>query len=225
VLLVHGWGGRGSQLGAFVAPLVAQGFSAVAFDGPGHGASPSRAVTIPEMVAALRAVAAEHGPIAGLVAHSAGAIVSARALYEGLAVDAAVFIASAADLRGASESFAGAFGLSRRVREAMQARIERRVGVPWSAFEVARLAPAVAVPLLVAHDRDDGEVPWHHGRSIATAWPGAELVVTGGLGHRRILRDPDVIAHAVSFVTARVAERSRRPLPAVAAPEPVAAQG
>src|SRR5205823_2922525 len=32
VLLVHGWEGRGSQLGAFVEPLVRAGLSVVAFD-------------------------------------------------------------------------------------------------------------------------------------------------------------------------------------------------
>src|SRR5262245_14171103 len=37
ILLVHGWGGRGGQLGAFVEPLVARGFSVVWFDGPAHG--------------------------------------------------------------------------------------------------------------------------------------------------------------------------------------------
>src|SRR3954471_12912224 len=40
VLLVHGWEGRGSQLGSFVEPLVAAGLSVVAFDAPGHGDSP-----------------------------------------------------------------------------------------------------------------------------------------------------------------------------------------
>jgi hypothetical protein len=32
-------------------------------------------------------------------------------------------------------------------------------------------------------------------------WPGARLVSTEGLGHRRILRDAEVIAAAVAFVT------------------------
>jgi hypothetical protein len=31
--------------------------------------------------------------------------------------------------------------------------------------------------------------------------------MTEGLGHRRILRDPDVVAAAVAFVAARTAER------------------
>ena len=84
VLLVHGWGGRGTQLGAFVAPLVARGFSVVTFDAPGHGASDEGVVTIPEMTAAIHAVAASRGPLAGLVAHSAGALTATAALHEGL---------------------------------------------------------------------------------------------------------------------------------------------
>jgi pimeloyl-ACP methyl ester carboxylesterase len=210
VLLVHGWGGRGSQLGAFVAPFVAQGFSVVTFDAPGHGASPRRLVTIPEIVASLRAVAAAHGPIAGLVAHSAGAVVAARALYGGLEAHAAVFLAPAADLIAPADAFTEALGFSRRVRDRMQQRIEARVGMPWSAFRVDAIASALTVPLLAIHDLGDGELSWHHGRAIASAWPGAQLVTTDGLGHRRILRDPDVLARAVAFVTARVAERQRR---------------
>ena len=35
----------------------------------------------------------------------------------------------------------------------------------------------------------------------------AEMLMTEGLGHRRILRHPDVVAAAVSFVAARSAER------------------
>src|SRR5688500_15132227 len=37
VYLVHGWGGRGSQLGSFVEPLLAGGFRVVMFDAPAHG--------------------------------------------------------------------------------------------------------------------------------------------------------------------------------------------
>jgi alpha-beta hydrolase superfamily lysophospholipase len=64
VLLVHGWGGRGAQLGPFVGPLVARGFSVVTFDAPGHGVSDSGLVTIPEVTDAIRTVAASRGPLA-----------------------------------------------------------------------------------------------------------------------------------------------------------------
>src|SRR5438094_395807 len=67
----------------------------------------------------------------------------------------------------------------------------------------AQLARFVA-PLLVVHDRDDAEVPWQDGAIIARIWPGAVFSTTGGLGHRRILRDPCVVRGVTAFVAERV---------------------
>jgi pimeloyl-ACP methyl ester carboxylesterase len=212
VLLVHGWGGRGSQLAPLVEPLVARGFSVITFDAPGHGASGSGPVTLPELVEATRAAAATRGPLAGVVAHSLGATVAARALYEGLDAAAAVFVGPAADLVGPATRFTATLGFSREVGTRMQARIEARIGRPWSAFDVAALVPSLRLPLLVIHDRGDAEVPWQHGRAITRAWPGAALLLTDGLGHRRILRHPDVVAATVAFLAARTEERRLAPL-------------
>jgi pimeloyl-ACP methyl ester carboxylesterase len=207
VLLVHGWGGRGAQLGALVGPLTTRGFSVVTFDAPGHGASDGGTVTIPELTSAIRAVAESRGPLAAVVAHSVGATASVRALWEGLDAGAVVLIGPAADLVTPALRFSETFGFSRAVRERMHRRIEERVGQSWSVFDAIELAPALAAPLLVIHDRGDAEIPWQHGAAIARAWRGAEMLMTEGLGHRRILRDPDVVAAAVAFVTARTAER------------------
>src|SRR2546429_9110873 len=86
----------------------------------------------------------------------------------------------------------------------MQARIERQLGVPWSALDVRTYAPDMRTPLLVVHDRDDAEVPWQDGAIIARGWPGAVLSTTGGLGHRRIPRDPYVVRPAAGLVTHRL---------------------
>jgi pimeloyl-ACP methyl ester carboxylesterase len=209
-LLVHGWGGRGAQLASFVDPLLARGFAVTAFDAPGHGDSEGHRVTLPRVVAAIRAVAAAGRPVRAIVAHSMGAAATTRALYEGLGADAAVFIGPPAEMVTPSVVFAEALGLSPRVRALLQERVERRVGMPWSAFDVTRLAPSLAVPLLVVHDRDDAEVPWQHGDAIARAWPGATLLTTDALGHRRILRAPEVVRAVVEFVAARVPGESAR---------------
>ena len=211
VLLLHGWGGRGAQLGALVGPLVARGFTVVTFDAPGHGASDPGPVTIAEMTAAIRAVAASHGRTAGLIAHSVGALAASRALHEGLEVGAAVYIGPAAELTTPAARFTEAFGFSRDVRERMARRIEARLGQPWSTFTMTALAPALPTPLLVIHDRGDAEVPWQHGVTTTRAWRGAELLLTDGLGHRRILRAPDVVSAAVAFVAARAAGRRQAP--------------
>jgi pimeloyl-ACP methyl ester carboxylesterase len=64
------------------------------------------------------------------------------------------------------------------------------------------LAPSMKTPLLVVHDRDDKEVPVRVGQGIAEAWPNAELVLTEGLGHQRILHDEDATNFAVRFIDA-----------------------
>jgi hypothetical protein len=71
-------------------------------------------------------------------------------------------------------------------------------------LHVARIAAGLGTPALVVHDRTDGEVPWSDGDEVARAWPGARLRTTEGLGHRRVLRDPAVIAEATAFVLSRL---------------------
>jgi hypothetical protein len=223
ILLVHGWGGRGAQLGAFVEPLVARGFSVVWFDGPAHGASEGRRVTIPETATALRVVADTLGPVQGIIAHSGGAMVTAwavrRWLLDGF-VDmpqAIALVAPPASFGGYFEDFARVSGLSDASRGEFQHQLEARVGVPLRALDLPGLAADLPAAGLVVHDRDDREVPWADGARVAAAWPAAELVTTHGLGHRRILRDPAVVARVTAFLTERLAEDAR------AAPEPAGA--
>jgi pimeloyl-ACP methyl ester carboxylesterase len=58
----------------------------------------------------------------------------------------------------------------------------------------------MSAPALVIHDREDRDVPYEHGRQIAAAWPGAQLLTTTGLGHRAILRDPEVVRRTLTFL-------------------------
>jgi pimeloyl-ACP methyl ester carboxylesterase len=62
------------------------------------------------------------------------------------------------------------------------------------------MAPHVGLPALIIHDHDDRDVSWHEGEAIARAWPHARFLRTEGLGHRRILLDPEVIGRAVRFL-------------------------
>lgn len=52
---------------------------------------------------------------------------------------------------------------------------------------------------LVVHDEDDVDVPWQDGKTYAEAWPGSRLMTTTGLGHRRIVREPEVLAAVAEF--------------------------
>lgn len=212
VALVHGWGGRGGRLAAaFVAPLVARGFSVLTFDAPGHGASDGTLSSMPQVARALRAVADAAGSLFGIVAHSMGGSASALAMAEGLQVERAVFIGPAADPARYAEDFARMLGVGPVAMAGMRRRSEARLRFRWSDLNVPRLAETLATPLLIVHDRDDPTVPWEEGAAIARSWPGAELVTTTGLGHRDIVKDLGVVARAVDFL--RAAETGARRTP------------
>lgn len=202
VLLVHGWEGRGSQLSAFTPPLVAAGHRVVAFDAPGHGASDGNRSSLPHFAYALRGVIAATSEPHAIIAHSLGCAATTLALRDGTSARRLVFIAPPLEPVDYTVRFGEILDLDRTVVEGLQRRIEERFMRKWSDYSLSRTAREMTTPLLVVHDRDDRETYWSEGKALAEAWPGARLITTTGLGHRRVLRHPSVIEEASRFVTA-----------------------
>jgi len=205
VYLLHGWEGRGSQLGPFVAPLRRAGFRVIAVDAPGHGEAPGRSSSLVALGATLTAAVERWGPGsprgAGVIAHSAGAISTTWALSQGLPAHRAFFIAPGADILAYTQQVGDLLGLSDRASGELVLAIERKVGVRLAELDALRHAPEMSVPLHVISDREDRETPLPAVERLVRSWPGATLRVTEGLGHRRILRDPEVVADAVRHFT------------------------
>ncbi len=202
VLLVHGWEGRGAQLGAFVEPLLSEGFRVVTFDGPGHGISGGNRSSLIEMGAAVLDAARKLGPFHGAVAHSAGAAATTLALSDGASIDRMVYVAPPADLGEFLGRVAAALELPAGVIPIARRRIAERFGFRWDAIAHFHLAQSMTAPLLVIHDCDDREIEVDNGVRLASLWRGSRLEVTSGLGHRRILREERVVSRAVGFLAA-----------------------
>jgi pimeloyl-ACP methyl ester carboxylesterase len=208
VLLAHGWGGHAAQMRAFVFPLLSAGFRVITYDQPAHGVSEGRLTGLPDFADVLAEVAAYHGDVAAVIGHSLGGAGAALALASGKArFEHAVLVSPPADMVGYSRRFARWHWMPEPVRRAMQAAIEERYGVLWESLDMRRLAPRAAAHVrtraLVIHDRDDRLVPWTQGAQVASRWPGARLLSTDGLGHRRILEDDLVTRAAADFVSGR----------------------
>ena len=201
VLLVHGWEGRGSQLGPLVEPLVAAGMRVVAFDAPGHGDSPEHRLYLTDLADCVADVANAVGPLHGIVAHSFGAAGALLAQARGAArARRHVMIAPNVLLDDALQRFARFVGLDDTDRGALEQRLADHTGIAPDMLSIERLVGQREGAMLVVHDRGDHEVPFVHGERLAAAWPSSELRVTDGLGHRRILRDADVLAATVDFL-------------------------
>lgn len=201
VLFVHGWSGRGSQVAAFVEPLVAAGFQVVSVDAPGHGETPGDSTNILECAAVLQAVSTRYDPVYAALTHSFGGMVLAYAMNHGMPVRRVVSISAPAHVEYLMEGFAQTLAIPEAVIARMQKRIDQRfTGSLWERLSTVHNVQHLDVPALIIHDEDDAGVPWQQGRMIADAWPGARFMKTSGLGHGRILRDRRVIAAVVEFI-------------------------
>ncbi len=216
--LVHGWGGWWQQLGSLVMPLVAAGFRVVAYDAPSQGSSRAgahgpRSTTVVEMAEALHLAVTAYGPASVVFAHSLGAMASTWARELGVEAGAYVFVAPAVSVQPVVDYFGNLLGLSARRRRQLASRVERHVGVSMGDLDVvgrARGEGASLPPLLAVHDRLDVETPVEGSIVLTDQWPGAELVLTDGMGHRRVLWDPRVVETSVSFAAAAVGAQSIR---------------
>lgn len=214
--LVHGWGGWWQQLAAHVEPMVAAGLCVVAADLPGHGDSgPGRhgrhATDVVEMAQALAAVVGEFGRPTIVVAHSLGAMAAAHALRLGVRPQAYAFLAPPRSARPMVRSFADQLGMGPRTSGVMRERIERRAGITLDELDL--LGPAAEQPslpdLLLVHDRGDRDTAASGSVEIADAWHDARLLLTDGLGHRRLMWEPAVVERVTDWAVAAAAEVRR----------------
>lgn len=222
VYLVHGWGGRGSQFAALVEPLVATGHRVVLFDAPGHGASQHgpagpRLTNGVEFAKALDAVFCRFGPAEAVVAHSLGVVATYLAIRFGwLGTKRLVAIAPMVESQSLFDEFQRTLGFGKRTRQSFDRVLHAWAGIPVAEFGSRFQATQVAkMPTLVVTDRGD-RLARYDDVALFAEGIGAPLLSTEGLGHRKVLRDPAVVAHVVNFVSSGapgVGPRAARPRP------------
>ncbi|MBL8309684.1 MAG: alpha/beta fold hydrolase [Burkholderiales bacterium] len=210
VLLVHSWGGRATQLGRFVDPLVEAGFRVVAFDLPAHGEGSSGETDMIDCAAAVArviALQAEQGhALHGIVAHSFGVMATLLAAREhGIAIPRLVSIGAFESCRWFIDAAQTQLGLSEDVGQRLRDNFEARHGhrVEFDRLSVVEMLRQSRARTLVIHDRYDREIPYLHSYALRSAGKQIEAFPTVGLGHRRILADAAVIARSAHFLSAR----------------------
>ncbi len=205
ILLIHGWNGRGTQLAPMIRPLHEAGFSVLALDGPGHGDSDGDSTTVFDVAQALLTLVDRHGPICSAITHSFGLpclLVASdeRPDFE-QGLKAVVGISPPSDASGLIDKFAEMLCIPESVLRHFRQRLYAEFGHDVAErLAFYRLAEKMQTPALLIHDAHDHDVPLAEGKHMAESWPGAQFMETQHLGHRRILKDAEVIEKAVSFI-------------------------
>jgi pimeloyl-ACP methyl ester carboxylesterase len=201
VLLVHGWRSRASRYAGFITRLLELGYSPVSYDAPAHGDSDGEVVSILGHQKIIRALEERHGPFEGVIAHSLGVPFALYAVREGVAAKRLVMISGIADFGYLADKFCAQLGLGPKINRELRRSIERGYfdgndGI-WTRFSVT----TGKTELLVIHNDEDEVVDPAQAQVLLRSYgEHAHFLPTTGLGHRKILSDPAVIAEAVAFL-------------------------
>ena len=207
ILFMHGWSGRGSQFTKMMDAFVEAGFEVYTFDAPGHGDEWLPRIDMLSFIGGIHWMENKFGPFDGAIGHSIGGMALWNAIREGAAIKRLVEIGSPSSLSGVLMDFAAVLNARPAVAEILMGKLSADYQVAEDLFDPVRIAglhPDVGG--LLIHDAQDDEVPLAHALEMERAWKNGQLVTTEGLGHRKLLRDPEVIQLCLDFFANRSGE-------------------
>jgi pimeloyl-ACP methyl ester carboxylesterase len=200
ILLSHGWSGRGTHLFKIANELINAGYSTISFDAPAHGKSSGRTTILPEFVETILEIERQFGPFEAAVGHSLGGMSLLNATKKGLAIHRLAIIGSGDIIQDILNDFIAKLKLKPSTSTQLRLHFEKKYHVDLEDYSAHKAAKEIAIPVLVIHDKNDTEVPVTAGIHIHQHLKNGQLVLTEGLGHRKILGNTEVIEKVVGFI-------------------------
>lgn len=201
VLLAHGWGAYGAQLGSFVPVLQSAGYRVLLLDAPGHGGQTPRPYRLDQYAQLLHDVILHAGGVHAVIGHSLGATATAMALHPLDSPASYVGIAPTANLKSVLRAFQQRLALSPALLTGLETAFADAFGPTWwRDYSLDHYLPRLRGRALLVHDQDDTEASPENSRYLASLRPGTTLRWSEGLGHNRVLHDREVVQTVVDFI-------------------------
>ena len=199
-LLVHGWSGRGTQLVSIADELLENDFMTISFDAPAHGKSKGKTTMMTEFMAVSQFLEKEMGPFEIIIGHSLGGMAVLNSIKQGLNVKKAVVIGAGDMITDIITIFVEKLELKLKFVEKIKLHFYEKFNEHIDNYSGSVAAKDVKIPTLVIHDSEDKEVPVSCAYPIRQNLEQGELLITNGLGHKRILNDDQVIKKIMAYL-------------------------
>ena len=200
VLLVHGWAGRGTQLYQIADKILENRMMTISFDAPAHGLSKGKTTNFPEYVAAINYINEIYGPFEAVIGHSFGGITSMAALAENPFTNKSIVIGIDYSINDVIDNFAKKLQLKKTVANKIKKHLSKIFKKSIESVSPGETSKKTTISTLIIHDTQDKDVDVSNAYKIRQNLINGELLVTNGLGHRRILRDKKVINRIIDFI-------------------------
>lgn len=200
ILLVHGWSGRGTQLVKIADEMLKLGYSTISFDAPAHGKSEGKTTIMTEFIASILEIEKQFGPFEFAIGHSLGGMSILNAIKQNLNVEKAVIIGSGDIIQDIIDDFIQKLQLKPKIGLLLKNYFEEKFKEPMENYAASFSAKSVTIPVLIIHDKNDDDVAIKAAHNIHKHLKNSTLMITEGLGHRKILGDTKVIESIREFI-------------------------
>lgn len=200
VLLVHGWSGRGTQLVKIADEMLKLGYMTISFDAPAHGKSKGNSSIMIEFIASILEIEKQYGPFEFAIGHSLGGMSVLNAIKQNFQVKKAVIIGSGDIIQDIIDDFIHKLQLKPEFGIKLRDHFEAKFSGKMDDYSAYKAAEKTQVPVLIIHDKDDDDVSVKAAYHIQKHLKQSEIMITEGLGHRKILGDEAVIQKITEFI-------------------------
>lgn len=201
ILLVHGWSGRGTQLVKIADEMLKMGYMTISFDAPAHGKSKGNYSIMTEFIASILEIEKQYGSFEFAVGHSLGGMSVLNAIKQNLQVKKAVIIGSGDIIQDIIDDFISKLQLKPEFGNRLINHFEAKFGGKMDDYSAYKAAEKTEIPVFVIHDKDDEDVSVKAAYNIQKHLKQSEIMITEGLGHRKILGDETVIQKIREFIS------------------------
>ncbi|MBS1914893.1 MAG: alpha/beta hydrolase [Bacteroidetes bacterium] len=203
ILIIHGFESNIKKFDVYISAFLKKGYEVLAFDGPAHGDSEGKQITLPLYIEMIKNVYERFGPIDFFIAHSFGGL--ALSLFLEKIKDnkkkKLVLIAPASEMKTAIDNFFIFLELDNEVRHEFDKLILDRTGHQAGYFSISRAVKNIQSSILWVHDKTDDITPISDALKVEQEnHPNISFIFTNGLGHRKIYRDKEVVKKIEEFL-------------------------
>ncbi|MFN7044808.1 MAG: alpha/beta hydrolase [Flavobacterium sp.] len=201
ILLVHGWSGRGTQLVKIADEMLKLGYMTISFDAPAHGKSKGNYSIMTEFIASILELEKQYGPFEFAIGHSLGGMSVLNAIKQNLQVKKAITLGSGDIIQDIIDDFISKLQLKPEFGIRLRNHFEAKFGGKMDDYSAYKAAEKTEIPVLIIHDKDDDDVSVKAAYHIQKHLKQSEIMITEGLGHRKILGDETVIQKIREFIS------------------------
>jgi pimeloyl-ACP methyl ester carboxylesterase len=201
ILMVHGWSGRGTQMVKIADKMLELGYAIISFDAPAHGKSDGKTTIMTEFIASILEIEKQFGPFEFAIGHSLGGMSILNAIKQNLNVKKAIIIGSGDIIQDVIDDFIQKLQLKPKIGLLLKNHFEKKYNEPMENYSASFSAKSVTIPVLIIHDKDDDDVAIKAAHNIHKHLKNSTLMITEGLGHRKILGDTKVIESIKEFIS------------------------